>query len=340
MKSSGILRHTPSALTTLFALIVFLAGTAHADCRGCCSGHGGVTCSGGHAQCADQTPLSPACRAKDCAPCDTGAVSSRRGLSAPSEPLTIANFNIQVFGRSKAGKPEVMETLGAIISQFDVVAIQEIRDKSGQAIKALEKEVDALGQDYQVVLGPRLGRTASKEQYAFMYRSETLEYLRSYTYDDSREDRFHRDPFIARFKAKHGNFSFVLITLHTDPDEATAEINALPEVVADARAHFPEEPHLLILGDLNADCAYYDEDDTSSALRSPNYRWLITNAMDTNLAASTCTYDRIIITAETAPYAPDKAKVFRFDQAFGLSPKQAKAVSDHYPVYGTFTPTE
>ena len=44
-------------------------------------------------------------------------------------------FNIQVFGPSKASKPEVMEVLASIISQFDIVAIQEIRDKSGKVIK-------------------------------------------------------------------------------------------------------------------------------------------------------------------------------------------------------------
>jgi len=326
-----------------FFVFLIMADTAHADCRGCCSRHGGVVCEEGVTQCADGTPLSATCRAKGCsvcAPCDTQAVTGRQALPAsPSGPLAIANFNIQVFGVSKAGKPEVMEALGAIISQFDVVAVQEIRDKSGRAIHALEEKVDALGHDYEVVIGPRLGRTASKEQYAYLYRSEALEFVRSYTFDDSGEDLFHREPFIAQFRAKTGDFTFVLITLHADPDEATSEINALPEVVADARAHFPGETHLVILGDLNADCTYYDEEETASPLRGNGYRWLITNDMDTNIARSSCTYDRIIITADTAPYFTGTAGVFPFDEALGLSAKEARAVSDHYPVYGLFTPT-
>lgn len=254
----------------------------------------------------------------------------------PADTIAIANFNIQVFGVSKAGKPAVMETLGHVITRFDIVAIQEIRDKSGTAIKALEKKVDGHGHDYEVVVGPRLGRTSSKEQYAYMYRTDALDFITSYTYDDSAEDLFHREPFIAHFKAKGGDFSFVLITIHTDPDEATSEINALPAVMADARTHFPDESHFLILGDLNADCSYYDEEDSASELRSIDYQWLITNAMDTNLARSQCTYDRIIMTSETAPYATGHANVFRFDTEYGLSAKQAKAVSDHYPVYGVF----
>lgn len=46
------------------------------------------------------------------------------------DTIKIASFNIQVFGRSKASKPEAMEVLASITSQFDIVAIQEIKNKS------------------------------------------------------------------------------------------------------------------------------------------------------------------------------------------------------------------
>ena len=46
----------------------------------------------------------------------------------------IGAFNIQVFGKSKAGKPEVMDVLAKIIRTYDVVAIQEIRDKDQTAL--------------------------------------------------------------------------------------------------------------------------------------------------------------------------------------------------------------
>ena len=44
--------------------------------------------------------------------------------------IRIASFNIQVFGDSKASKPYVMQTLAAIIRNFQIVAIQEIRTKN------------------------------------------------------------------------------------------------------------------------------------------------------------------------------------------------------------------
>jgi len=123
------------------------------NCRGCCNGHGGIVCADGVTRCVDGTPLSDKCRNKGCSVCEEATESE--------DTIKIASFNIQVFGRSKASKSEVMEVLTRIISQLDVVAIQEIRDKSGKAIKDLEVAVDDLGENYDFILGPRLGRTSS-----------------------------------------------------------------------------------------------------------------------------------------------------------------------------------
>ena len=65
-----------------------------------------------------------------------------------SEPLRIGAFNIQVFGQSKAGKPEVMAVLANIIKTYDIVAIQEIHDKSQTALPALMDTVNADSSQY------------------------------------------------------------------------------------------------------------------------------------------------------------------------------------------------
>lgn len=58
------------------------------------------------------------------------------GLDSVNEnALSIASFNIQVFGKTKAKKKDVLLMLAKIISIFDVVAIQEIRDSSNSAIQ-------------------------------------------------------------------------------------------------------------------------------------------------------------------------------------------------------------
>ena len=259
--------------------------------------------------------------------------------SSATETIKVASFNIQVFGTAKVSDPFVMDILARTIAEFDIVAIQEIRDISETAIIDLENAVDSLGSDYDVILGPRLGRTKMKEQYAFIFRTSKIHYAESYTYDDSVSDLFHREPFIGSFSMVDGNFDFVLVTIHTDPDEAAEEIDSLPLVMEDAKAHFPGEQDIILLGDLNADGTYFDEDDMSVPLRNDFYIWLITNDMDTNVATSSCTYDRILITEDFDPNYTISAGVFRFDQVFSLTDTEAQDVSDHYPVWAEFSTT-
>lgn len=68
---------------------------------------------------------------------------------SPPEPssheITTASFNLQVFGQTKASKPEVMEILANIIRQYDIVAIQEIRDAAETAILVLRDKVNENG---------------------------------------------------------------------------------------------------------------------------------------------------------------------------------------------------
>ena len=71
-------------------------------------------------------------------------------------------------------------------------------------------------------------------------------------------------------------------------------------------------------------------------MRADKYTWLITNDMVTNMADKECTYDRIIITESAKEDYADKAGVDRFDETHNLTAKEAKKVSDHYPVWATF----
>lgn len=250
--------------------------------------------------------------------------------------VKFAAFNLQIFGTSKADKPEVMEVLSKAIRSFDIVAVQEIRDASQTALPALKNAVnDMAGPKYDFVVSDRLGRTTSKEQYAYFYNTQTMQQIGSpYTYPDS-NDLFQREPYVAEFKARNGNFDFVLITIHTDPDTATQEINDLPAVVDDAKGRYQSEGDFIVMGDLNADCDYFNEN-SQSPLRSSDYLWVINNSIDTTTKSTACTYDRIILASQAKTDFTGDSGVFRFDQAYNLSYDMTVAVSDHYPVYAEF----
>ena len=186
-------------------------------------------------------------------PVSTQLASSRQ----PSNSLLVASFNIQVLGKSKMAKPEVVEVLAHVIRQFDIVAIQEIRAKEDDILPRLVAAINADGSQYSFLIGPRLGRTVSTEQYAFVYNTLSVEYEPSSVatiLDPS--DLLHREPFVTRFRTRTNSpdhaFTFWLVNIHTDPDEVPTEIAALADVFQVMQSARPEEDDVILLGDLNA----------------------------------------------------------------------------------------
>ncbi|MBI4441699.1 endonuclease/exonuclease/phosphatase family protein [Candidatus Woesearchaeota archaeon] len=244
---------------------------------------------------------------------------------APPE-IRIATFNIQAFGESKRQKKDVMDVLTKTIREFDLVAIQEIRDNTETTLPYFLQKINELpGDKYAGIVGPRLGRTMSKEQYAFLYNTVKVHYKMSYTYYDKR-DVFEREPFIAQFSCNR--FDFTLVTIHTKPTDASREIHGLVDVVNDTLRHLTDDKDIIVVGDFNADGTYFSET-TTTGLREPRFFWAVTDDMDTTVAQSSNTYDRIVFQQHyTAEDFTGRVGVF----TDGLS----KQVSDHYPVWAIF----
>jgi deoxyribonuclease-1-like protein len=252
--------------------------------------------------------------------------------------VRIAAFNIQVFGRTKRQKDDVMAILTQIVREFDVVLIQEIRDSSKQTAPYFLQRINELdGPTYSYIRSERLGRTASKEAYAYFYNTETVEFLpgSDYVYNDV-NDVFEREPYIASFRSD--NFDFTLVGVHVRPDDAYYEINNLTAVISCIQEVGSTEGDIIVMGDLNADGDYFDEENTSCPFRAPEFHWLITNDLDT-MVKTDYTYDRIVVLNATLnlEYMPDSASVFYFDQAYALSNATfVSEISDHYPVFAEY----
>ncbi|UGV41691.1 endonuclease/exonuclease/phosphatase family protein [Methanococcoides orientis] len=261
---------------------------------------------------------------------DTTATPEFEGSASDAKDLRIGAFNIQVFGVTKASKPDVMLVLADIVRTYDIIAIQEIRDSSQTALPELVDLVNSDGSQYNYVVSERLGRTSSKEQYAYIYDSTTVAVTGTpETYPEPEgTDPFHRQPYISSFDAVEGDYDVVLMVIHTDPDEATEEINALDDVLEYAQRSYPDEGDFVIMGDFNADGNYFDEDSSSDI---DGYFWLIDNSLDTTTKSTDYTYDRIVLT--DASDLSGENGVFRYDLEYGLSEEMTVAVSDHYPVY-------
>jgi endonuclease/exonuclease/phosphatase family metal-dependent hydrolase len=245
--------------------------------------------------------------------------------------LLIGSFNIQIFGESKMSKPIVVGNIISILSRYDIILIQEIRDKKGEAIiKLLHYLNQSTGNSYNMVISERLGNSSSKEQYAFFYKKDNVKIKNTYQYKDSLDD-FEREPYSVSFESN--NKDFVIIGIHVQPSKAFDEISKLDDVIIDVSNHFLDD-EVILMGDLNADCTYLNENNlaTLDLFKNKNeFLWLIGNEIDTTVSNTNCAYDRIIVTNELEKRVSN-AQVYRFDEKLNLNKEQSFKVSDHYPV--------
>ncbi|MDR1902783.1 MAG: endonuclease [Treponema sp.] len=252
--------------------------------------------------------------------------------SSLTETVRIFSFNIQVFGQSKMAKPEVVNILTDIISRSDLTAVQEVRSAN---IEPVEQFMRLLPDHYAYVLGPREGRTSSKEQYWFIYNTRKMSVKDYRTWDDP-QDIFERNPLAVYFETQ-GKFDFIVINNHIQPSSAAGEIAALPEVIEYYRQLW-DESDILIVGDFNADGSYFNENILESIFDESGYFSIINNEYDTTVAVSENTYDRFIITRSAREDFTGGFGVLRFDELYDFNQFsiQPRHVSDHYPVWAEF----
>ncbi|KAA0004517.1 MAG: hypothetical protein FE038_02255 [Thermoplasmata archaeon] len=228
--------------------------------------------------------------------------------------VSIACWNLQAFGPSKASNETLLEYYADKLDDYDISIVQEIRDKSGEAIQKLAEKLPG----YNYIISKRAGRTQSKEQYAIFYdyKVNLVDY---YDWTPWLQDEFERPPLEATFTVK--NWTFTIYTIHTKPSDVYNELTNLEKLV--------DEPDsdTIIIGDLNADGNYYDENNIQHFV---NWHWVITNDVDTTVGASDNTYDRIIIN----DYAYNNYLYA------GVMDDVTKEQSDHYLIYAVFTAEE
>lgn len=223
--------------------------------------------------------------------------------SIPDTPIKIASYNMQIFGITKASNPDLMRQYETLIKNYDIFFVQEIRDESGQAFQALCGDLT----DYQCMISSRAGTTSSKEQYGVIYKRTNITEFYDYNlYNWS--NTFERPPIRVTFNFTNYTATFFLI--HTKPDEARKEIASLEMEVIQQNI-----PYTVVLGDLNADCNYYNG--TAFSM----YTSLINS--DTTTGNTNCAYDRIYVSPQM--YIKIKNS--------GIDMTTNEQMSDHYPVF-------
>lgn len=254
--------------------------------------------------------------------------------------IRIATFNIQTLGNAKADHPDLMGQIAAIIRQFDLVAIQEIRNQNQTVLPELVGLLRAAtGREWVFVASPPQGRSVHyREQAAFVFdlRKIALDESGAYPVQDP-DDLLIRPPFVGWFRAvgppaDHA-LTFSLVNLHLDASRPEAELAFLQQLHRAVRNDGRGEDDVILLGDFNAGDRLLD----ASTRKSQLVR--VVTGQPTN-TRGTCQYDNILFDGLATVEYLGTGGVFDFLRHFNLTLEQALAISDHLPVWAEFSVVE
>ena len=229
--------------------------------------------------------------------------------------ISIANWNIQTFGKTKWAKENIKEKIISVIQNYDIIFIQEIRDKSGESFDELCSSLEG----YKCEISSRAGRTSSKEQYGVIYQEDIIiTDTIDYNLDKKSNDFWERPPLRVDFNVN--GYEFSAYNIHIKPNDVQEELQYLEVLINEeegVKADNKNKENVIILGDFNADGFYYSEDDKDVFLE---YEWVIDDNIDTTVAKSDNTYDRIIMNDD----------MYNEYNSKGVYKELNKEVSDHY----------
>jgi endonuclease/exonuclease/phosphatase family metal-dependent hydrolase len=270
--------------------------------------------------------------------------------------LLIATFNIREFGAKKR-KNYAINALAEICSNFDVIAIQELRSKLGD----LKRLLAVMGPYWKVIFNDPAGeprRPGNDERFAFIYDNRVMRFTGMAAELLIADDFLGkagvpandmsvpwRTPFMVSFRA--GTFDFMLLTVHIQWNKKggikarAKEIEMITKWVGkrhdDAKLY---DPDIFVLGDFNI-----------PGLKSKTFKALQKHGLTvpnklhqfkTNLKKN-AHYDQISYYTNNTDCEEGKAGVIDFYPAFfkaSMSKSKHEAMtyqlSDHLPLWVEF----
>ena len=219
--------------------------------------------------------------------------------------LLLSSWNIKEFGHLKKRQPESYFYIAEIVSNFDLVAVQEL--KTG--LKDLEILMKLLGKDWSYLINDITeGNDGNSERSAYLYDTRRVNFsglageilLWKELFDETEAEKdfqLKRTPFITGFQA--GWKSFSLLNVHLQPEDSKKgreirrkEVRLLMKALdAKKKKKTNWTDNIIILGDFNL---YKSDGETVKIFEDFKYKECdILQGLNTNTAISQETFDRM-----------------------------------------------
>jgi hypothetical protein len=291
------------------------------------------------------------------------ASSARAAPGDGNWEIRIASWNLLNFGLRKAGLPpygplraNLIARYAQKMSQYDIIFVQELLNDGTSLTNAVANDPQMAAYDCHTISQPS-GRVGRQERYGLCYATARLVLNNTFDWMNAAaanafngtqqlpQNVWMRPPLRASFTytpADGEPYTFEVTTSHTKPafgaggpppgTPGNAANNDSVYYELWGMEHNPSAAaNVVILGDLNADCASYP-----AARRGANFTlangwtWYVDYGEKTNTAlGSDCAYDRFILN----PALNQKYRDYGVDRPGINVMVDGKRVSDHYLVW-------
>ena len=256
-------------------------------------------------------------------------------VTRQGQTIRVGSFNVQVLGRSKSDKVVVMEILARIARQFDVLAIQEVSGEDSDVLARLVERINSDGRRYDYVVGRALGKSAPREQYAFLFDRESVEIDRNqlYSIEDPKE-LLACPPLVGFFRVRGPStekaFTFTLVNLRMDATAAETERTFLDDVFRLVRDDGRQEDDIILLGDFQS-----DDHQLGPISEIPGMTISITGTPTSTDQRKQL--DNLVFDSRTTNEFTGRSGTLNLMRQYNLSLQEALEVSDHLPVWAEFS---
>ncbi len=276
-------------------------------------------------------------------PRDANAAADGPAGFAEPEPLPperrstirIATFQLAALDERKAVNPAVAGGLAQIARQFDLLAIQDVQARNQGVLMAFVEAINSTGRHYDFVTAPAVGREPVRQYSAFLFDRATIEVDRATvaTVVDPAH-KFRRPPLVASFRVRGPDpsvaFTFTLINVHTDAEQAAEELDALADVFRAVRDDGRGEDDIILLGNLGA-----DENHLGRLGMVPHITPAVT-AGSASVGGMRLTDNLLFDRRATVEFSGRSGVVDPVREGY-LSARDAAELSDHLPVWAEFS---
>lgn len=262
------------------------------------------------------------------------------GIPARLEPvIRIASFKMNVHSTDKPLDGSI-EVVSHLLSQFDVVAIQQLHAHSGPWIEKVRQNVAALtGGAVQLHAVTDVSQiTPGDPQFAIMYNANTVELDASQWYSVNDPDSLLvRKPLVGWFRTvgvpANEAFTFTLVNLELDDHRPDRELVWLGDLFRAIRNDGRGEDDVIIAGNFNA-----GDRGLSSLHQRSGLTWVVYDQATSIMKDAQ--FDNLVFAGNATVEFTGQGGVFDFLAAYNLSLDQARSISNHMPVWAEFSLTE